>query len=45
MSIRQETGPAPPAEMLKSSRKKYHLALALLPDDIVRSDGPAGGRR
>jgi putative DNA primase/helicase len=30
--------------MLKSSGKKYYPALALLPDDISRSDAPAGGR-
>jgi putative DNA primase/helicase len=42
--IRQEIGLASPAEMLKSSGKKYYPALALLPDDLVRPDGPAGRR-
>ena len=42
--IRQEIGLASPAEMLKSSGKKYYPSLALLPDDIARADEPAGGR-
>jgi putative DNA primase/helicase len=42
--IRQETGLASPAEMLKSSGKKYYPALALLVDDAGRCDSVGGGR-
>ncbi|MFJ4126548.1 phage/plasmid primase, P4 family [[Kitasatospora] papulosa] len=42
--IRQEIGLASPAEMLKSSGKKYYPALALLPDDVVRPHEAAGRR-
>jgi putative DNA primase/helicase len=43
--IRQEVGLSSPAEMLKSSGKKYYPALALLPEnDITRLDGQTGGR-
>jgi putative DNA primase/helicase len=42
--IRQEIGLASPAEMLKSSGKKYYPSLALLPDDIARADEPTGRR-